>query len=449
MTQTSAHLSNHISTHINKSRRNKSPFKRSPLMVAVVLALGVAVSACQDPDTGVQPVEKSAAKQTESTAKAGTVDQAKLAQEIAKKYIITDGHIDVPYRLESEFENVAEHTAHGDFDFPRAVAGGLDAPFMSIYIPASLEKTGGSKALADKLITMVEDIVNEAPDKFELAYSTAEVEDNFTKGIISLPMGMENGSPIEGDLANLKHFYDRGIRYITLTHSKANHISDSSYDEARPAGGLTDFGKTLITEMNNIGVMVDVSHISDEAFNDVMAISKTPVIASHSSARHFTPGFERNMSDEMIKTLAKNGGVIQINFGSSFINQEAIEYGKLRKAAIKSFSAENNVAAKSDEVKAFKADYKSKHPYPFASLSDVLDHYDHVVKLVGIDYVGIGSDYDGVGDSLPNNLKDVSSYPNLIEGFLKRGYSEQDIAKILSGNVMRVWKAAEAYAAQH
>ena len=442
----------HISTGISSQISKTNQFKRSPLMAAIVLSLGVAVSACQDPNAGVQSAKDSTVNSAETTKEAvvvATVDQAKLAIEISKKYIITDGHIDVPYRLESEFENVAEHTAHGDLDFPRAVAGGLDAPFMSIYIPASLEKTGGSKALADKLITMVENIANEAPEKFELAYSTAEVEENFAKGIISLPMGMENGSPIEGDLANLKHFYDRGIRYITLTHSKANHISDSSYDEARPAGGLTDFGKTLVAEMNNIGVMVDVSHISDDAFNDVMAISKVPVIASHSSARHFTPGFERNMSDDMIKTLAKNGGVIQINFGSSFINQEAIEYGKIRKAAIKSFSAENNVEAKSDEVKAFKVAYKIKHPYPFASLSDVLDHYDHVVKLVGIDYVGIGSDYDGVGDSLPSNLKDVSSYPNLIEGLLKRGYSESDIAKILSGNVMRVWKAAESYAAQH
>ncbi|PKI15868.1 dipeptidase [Colwellia sp. 12G3] len=436
-----------ISAHISKNHSKKNQFKPSPLMVAVLLSLGVAVSACQDPNAGVQSAAKTT--ETEKSVEVAVVDQAQLAQEISKKYIITDGHIDVPYRLEELFENVAEHTEHGDFDFPRAVAGGLDAPFMSIYIPASLEKTGGSKALADKLITMVEDIVKEAPDKFSLAYSTAEIEKNFAKGIISLPMGMENGSPIEGDLANLKHFYDRGIRYITLTHSKANHISDSSYDEARPAGGLTDFGKTLVAEMNNVGVMVDVSHISDDAFNDVMAVSKTPVIASHSSARHFTPGFERNMSDDMIKTLAKNGGVIQINFGSSFITQKAIEYGKVRKEAIKVFTEVNKLDKESAEITAFKDEYKIKNPYPYASLNDVIDHFDHVVKLVGIDYVGIGSDYDGVGDSLPSNLKDVASYPNLIEGLLKRGYSEQDIAKILSGNVMRVWKAVEVYAAQH
>ena len=433
---------------ISSKRVKNIPFKLSPLMAGVVLSLGVVVSGCQDTNS-VTPTTSKVVESAQQIEQVAEVNHTALAEEIAKKYIITDGHIDVPYRLESEFENVAEHTAHGDFDFPRAVSGGLDAPFMSIYIPAKFERTGGSKALADKLITMVEDIVKAAPDKFALAYSTADIEANFAKGIISLPMGMENGSPIEGDLANLQHFYQRGIRYITLTHSKANHISDSSYDENRPAGGLTDFGKTLVVEMNNIGVMVDVSHISDEAFYDVMAITKTPVIASHSSARHFTPDFERNMSDEMIQALAKNNGVIQINFGSSFISQAAIDYGKLRKAAIKVFIAENDLEKNSDEVKAFKEQYKVSNPYPFSSLSDVLDHFDHVVKLVGIDYVGIGSDYDGVGDSLPTNLKDVASYPNLIAGLLKRGYSEQDIAKILSGNVMRVWQAAEAYAAQH
>jgi membrane dipeptidase len=180
-----------------------------------------------------------------------------------------------------------------------------------------------------------------------------------------------------------------------------------------------------------------------------MKIVKAPVIASHSSARHFTPGFERNMSDEMIKVLARNGGVIQINFGSSFISQKAVEYGEVRKAAIKQFIAANNVDEQSAEVEAFEEQYKVEHPYPYSTLDEVLDHFDHVIKLVGVDYVGIGSDYDGVGDSLPNNLKDVASYPNLIEGLLKRGYSERDIAKILSGNVMRVWRTVETYAARH
>jgi membrane dipeptidase len=420
-------------------------------VTAVLLSLGLTVSGCQDdkvisetPSAQTLPEVTTTDKPVDKVKK--VITHAERAKEIAHKYIITDTHIDVPYRLESQFEDVSEHTPHGDFDYPRAVSGGLNAPFMSVYIPAALEQKGGSKALADKLITMVEDIVKEAPKKFALAYSTADLTKNFSKGLISLPMGMENGSPIEGDLANLKHFYDRGIRYITLTHSKANHISDSSYDEERPAKGLTAFGKTLVQEMNNIGVMVDVSHISDDAFYQVMEVSKTPVIASHSSARHFTPGFERNMSDDMIKLLAKNGGVIQINFGSTFISQASIDKRNIHKAAVKAFALENSIEENSVEVKAFSKAYLAKNPYLYASLDDVLDHFDHVVKLVGIDYVGIGSDYDGVGDSLPTNLKDVASYPNLIEGFLNRGYSEEDIVKILSGNLIRVWKTAEEYA---
>jgi membrane dipeptidase len=377
------------------------------------------------------------------------VNNQTLANQIAQKYIIADTHIDVPYRLEHKYEDISHHTDHGDFDYPRAKNGGLDAPFMSIYIPASLEiKGSGSKALADKLIDGVEAIVKQSPDKYQLAYNVQQMQDNFAKGIISMPMGMENGSPIEGKIENLKHFYDRGIRYITLSHSKSNHISDSSYDDNRPAKGLTTFGKKLVKEMNNIGVMVDVSHISDDAFYQVMEISKAPVIASHSSARKFTPGFERNMDDKMIKLLAKNNGVIHINFGSTFISQKSIESSNAIREAAKAHMQAKGLAQDSAEMKTFVDNYREQHPFEFASLDDVLDHFDHVVKIAGIDYVGIGSDYDGVGDSLPAGLKDVSHYPNLIEGLLNRGYSEDDIAKVLSGNLIRVWKAVEAHAAK-
>lgn len=411
-------------------------------ILSTIVAL---TTACQD-STDSKVVKE----QTEVQAVEATETSKPLtAIEIAKKYIITDGHIDVPYRLEEQYEDVSHATESGDFDYPRAVAGGLDAPFMSIYIPAKLEfEGGGSKELADKLIDGVEKIVNDSPDKYALAYSVADVEANFAKGIISLPMGMENGSPIEGNLENLNHFYERGIRYITLAHSLSNHISDSSYDEKRPAKGLTEFGKQLIVEMNNLGIMVDVSHISDEAFYQVMEISKVPAIASHSSARHFTPGFERNMSDDMIKLLAKNGGVIQINFGSTFISKESRESYDARKLAVEKFAKENNFSEDSEEVKVFTKKYLAENPFKYANREDVLDHFDHVVKIAGIDAVGIGSDYDGVGDSLPEGLKDVSTYPGLIQGLLDRGYSEQDIAKILSGNVIRVWKQNEAYAAK-
>jgi len=400
------------------------------------------LTACED---------KTAVVKKSETATPMTVEQ--LAEKIAKENIIIDTHIDVPYRLEHEYEDVSKATLKGDFDYPRAVKGGLDAPFMSIYIPAKLQKVGGSKALADKLIDDVEEIVQQSPDKFALAYSTAQVKENFLKGLISLPMGMENGSPIEGDLENLQHFYERGIRYITLAHSKANHISDSSYDEDRPAQGLTDFGKKLIVEMNNIGVMVDISHVSDQAFYQVMEISKVPVIASHSSARFFTPDFERNMSDEMIKLLAKNGGVIQMTFSGIFTSkkfrEQSAAYKLIKDDFIKTNSLDEKIAADKSKIDTFEEAYELENPYDVGTLGLVLDHFDHVVNLVGIEHVGIGSDFDGVSGILPENLRDVASYPNLIAGLLERGYSEQEIKKLLSGNLMRVWQQVEAYATNH
>ena len=384
-----------------------------------------------------------------SVAGAQTDLQAK-AEKMAKKYPIIDTHIDVPYRLQEEWEDVTRATDKGDFDYPRAVAGGLNAPFMSIYIPAEHEDTGTARDLANILIDFVEALAGRAPDKFAIAYDSADIRRHFRQGKISLAMGMENGSPIEGDLKNVQFFYDRGIRYITLTHSKANHISDSSYDISRPWGGLSPFGKELIKEMNRVGILVDVSHVSDDAMFQALDITEVPVIASHSSVRHLTPGWERNMSDDMIRALAKNGGVIQINFGSTFVSSRSrISYEKYA-AARTAFMEENGITETSaPAVKEFTEAYRAEMPFDYADLKDVLDNFDHVVSLVGIDYVGIGSDFDGVGDSLPTELKDVSAYPNLIRGLLERGYSEKDIEQILYKNTLRVWQAAEEYAAAH
>lgn len=377
-----------------------------------------------------------------------TADLRRQAQQIAESSIIVDTHIDVPFRLNDRPADVSEATEDGDFDYPRAIAGGLNAPFMSIYTPAELESEGRSRANAEALIDMVEGIVRQSPAKFAIARTVADVRQHFEAGLISLPLGMENGSPIEGDIANLRHFYDRGIRYITLTHSLSNHISDSSYDENRQWNGLSEFGQEVVREMNRLGIMVDISHVSDDAFWQTLEISAVPVIASHSSARHFTQGFERNMNDEMIVALAKNGGVIQINFGSTFITQVARDYGDARSDARDRHLAENPELDEHDIYRSFDATYaETNGPMPYASLDDVLDHFDHVVNLVGVDHVGIGSDYDGVGDSLPIGLKDVSSYPNLIHGLLERGYSAADVQKILGENLMRVWQAAEDYAA--
>jgi len=365
------------------------------------------------------------------------------ADSLAKNIIIIDTHIDVPYRLEDKWEDISKSTG-GDFDYPRAIKGGLNAPFIAIYSPAQYEGTGKAKPFADRLINFVENIANEHPDKFALAYSVADVTRQFSSGVISFPLGMENGSPIEGKLENLEYFFKRGIRYITLTHSKNNHIGDSSYDPKKKWNGLSPFGEEVIKEMNRLGIMIDVSHISDSAFYDVIRLSKTPVIASHSSCRYFTPGWERNMSDEMIKKLAKNGGVIQINFGTSFLRDDLRKKFKKISDIIKKDIKEKKLIGKA--AKEYENKYLKEHHPGYANIKDVIKHIDHVVKLVGIDHVGFGSDFDGVGDSLPEGLKDVSYYPNLIFELLKAGYSDKDIEKICSGNILRVWSEVEKFA---
>ncbi len=377
------------------------------------------------------------------------------ADALAHRVILLDGHVDLPWRLQEQLEsegavreNAAEHT-EGNFDFPRAKAGGLDAPFMSIYIPARYENKGAKK-VAEGLIDMVDALIAGAPKKFAPGRTVAQVRANFDKGLVSLPMGMENGAPIEGKLENLAYFHGRGIRYITLAHSKDNHISDSSYDGRHSHKGLSKFGRQVIAEMNRVGIMVDVSHISDDAFWQVMELSKAPVIASHSSCRHFTPGFERNMSDAMIQALAKHDGVIQINFGSGFLDAAYREARDARRAHIDSELKKRGLSEKAPDFEAQKseleASYDAEHPTPPVDLGMVADHIDHVVKLVGVEHVGLGSDFDGVGDTLPAGLEDVSKYPALFAELLRRGYSEDDITKIAGENVLRVWAEVERVA---
>jgi membrane dipeptidase len=369
-----------------------------------------------------------------------------VADSLAHAYIITDGHVDLPYRLkvkkfrlEREYMGIPISTTEGDFDYERAKKGGLDAPFMSIYIPSSYQQTGGAKALADTLIDMVRGIADAHPDKFGLVSTPADIEANFKLGKISLPMGMENGAPIENDLANVKYFYDRGIRYITLTHGKDNQICDSSYDTLNTWKGLSPFGEQVVKEMNRVGIMVDISHVSDSTFYDVMKLTSVPVIASHSSCRFFTPGFQRNMSDDMLVALKKNGGVIQINFGSTFLDSAVAKQNDANREKLRAILSQQNLTMRDSLAKPIIEQFRQENPSLFADVETVANHIDRVVQLAGIDHVGIGSDYDGVGDSLPTGLKDVSQYPNLIFVLLKRGYSPEDIAKICYKNVFRVW----------
>jgi len=370
----------------------------------------------------------------------------KRAYELAHTYIITDGHIDVPWRLNDGYEDLSVRTEGGDFDYIRAKEGGLDVPFMSIYVPSSYQETGGAKEKADSLIDLVHRISNDHPDKFEVAYSPNDGDRIFSQGKIALPMGMENGAPIEDDLNNVAYFHKRGIRYITLTHARDNLICDSSYDTTNTWGGLSPFGRRVVAEMNRVGIMVDISHVTDAVINQVLDMAKAPVIASHSSCRKFTPGWQRNMGDPEIKRLKENGGVIQINYGSSFVTQASQDKRQANTDKVAAYAKKNGLEQGDEQLKVYANKVSKDNPI-YADITEVIDHIDHVVKLAGIDHVGIGSDYDGVGDSLPYGLKDVSSYPNLIYHLLKRGYSDEDIAKICYKNVWRVWREVERVAA--
>ena len=365
------------------------------------------------------------------------------SKKLANKFIIADGHIDLPHRLKKggylkkdEILDITENT-DGDFDYPKSKRGGLDAPFMSIYIPVEFQESGGAKKLADSLIDIVIKITASFPDKFALANTPSEIKKNFLEGLISLPMGVENGAAIEKKLKNIDYFFNRGIRYMTLTHGKDNAICDSSYDSSKTWNGLSSFGKKVISRMNSVGMMIDISHVTDETFYQVIEISKTPVIASHSSPRKFTPGFKRNMSDAMIKELARSNGLILINFGSKFVNELSNKKFSDIDRKVENWINKNKIND-INKINKFKNRIIIEEK-PFANVEDVINAIDHVVNLVGIDYVGFGSDFDGLGNTLPHNLKSVSDYPNIILGLLKKKYSEEHIEKICYKNLFRTW----------
>ena len=406
--------------------------KTKSIILTALLPVAVLAAGCQKSAPPPTPTE---------------TDPAVAAEQLAHDIPIIDTHIDLPYRLHEHPEDVTAETADGHFDLVRARRGGLDAAFMSIYIPASLQKEGGGRAMADELIDMVEGLAANAPGDFALARTVADVRTNFEKGTFSLPMGIENGAAIEDDLGALQHFYDRGVRYMTLAHSEANLICDSSYSTNRLWNGLSPFGREVVAEMNRLGIMVDISHVTDDAFFQAVELSTAPVIASHSCCRFFTPGFERNMSDEMITRLAATGGVIQIAFAPGFLTEAAQKQSMELWSTMRGFMEENKVAMGSPEFEERIARFYQENPKVETSVSDVADHIDHVVELVGVDHVGIGSDFDGITDT-PNGLASVADYPNLIAELLRRGYTEQDIRKICGENLLRVWSEVERVAAE-
>ena len=370
------------------------------------------------------------------------------ARRLAQDAIIVDTHIDAPGVLTDKWADLAGEHKDREFDYPKARAGGLDVAFMSIYTSPRQDADGSAWQAANAMIDGVEALVQRHPDKFAILTSPKDAERLLEGGRVLLPLGMENGAPLGDKLENVQFFFDRGVRYITLAHSAANRLADSSYAAEKKWNGLSPFGRQVVAEMNRLGIMVDVSHLGDASALEAIRLSKVPVIASHSAFRHFTPGFERNISDEIAKAVAARGGVVQVPFGTAFINPESaadLQAQFRARVAFDQRNAELKAQGKPQEDRAaFEKAWEEAHPVRSSTLAQVLDQIDYGVKLLGVDHVGIGSDFDGVGGELANELKTVADFPNLVAGLQARGYSDADIRKILGGNLLRAWTAIEA-----
>lgn len=372
-----------------------------------------------------------------------TDDISQRARVIHFSSIVVDTHDDTPQRMFFEHFDLDHRDPLGNIDIPRMKDGGLRAVFFSIWCPASMT---GQPAVdrAKALIDGVRDEVRKHPKDLVLAMTASEVGDAYRQKKIALLMGVEGGHMINNDLGVLRQFAAYGVRYMTLTHTLDTDWADSSGD-APKHDGLTDFGKSVVGEMNRLGMMVDISHVSDNTFWDALAVSKAPMIASHSSCRAICNA-PRNMTDEMIKALAAKGGVIQINYHVSFLS-EAYRVAAASSAELKQRTAEAEKAVAGNEAATVRADDRVAHEMmnegklPKVNWEEIVDHIDHAVKLVGADHVGLGSDFDG--STMPIGMEDVSKLPELTEAMLRRGYGEEDIRKILGENTLRVMEEVE------
>ncbi|MEZ5105534.1 MAG: dipeptidase [Draconibacterium sp.] len=371
----------------------------------------------------------------------------KLVKEIHEKALTVDTHCDTPMNmLEEGFDVGIKNSApQSRVDFPRMKEGGLDAMFFAAFTgqrERTPENTEEACNTANKMIDAVYEACSKYNDVVELATNADDAMRIQNSGKRAIYIGMENGFPIGTDINRVKEFYDRGARYITLCHSSNNEICDSSTDKKGPEhNGLSKFGKKVVKEMNKLGMMIDVSHISDKSFYDVIKTSKAPVIASHSSVRSIAH-HNRNMTDEMIKMLAAHSGVIQICLLDVYIKDPDTTSVRYQKEMELRQLFEN--AKTEDEKAELRIKWRSlneDYPKALPTVSDCVDHIDYVKNLVGIDYVGIGSDFDGGGGLA--DCQDVSQFPNITAEMLKRGYTEEEIIKVWGGNFFRVFKAVE------
>ena len=375
-----------------------------------------------------------------------TVSDAEV-QRVHKSAIIIDTHNDVTSATVDGLD-IGVRRSDGHTDLPRLKEGGVGATFFAVFVAGSyVEGNHSANRTLQMIDTVRHDIIERHPKDFEFVTTAEGIVSAHKKGKFAALLGIEGGHAIEDSLRLLRDFHALGVRYMTLTHSNSNNWAGSSGQEG--AGGLTDFGKQVVAEMNRLGMMVDISHVSDKTFWDALAVSKAPVFASHSSCRGISP-IARNMTDEMISAMAKQGGLIQINFGCEFLNPESAKTSAMGNPALRAKFAEAMAALKdkpaAERRAAMRQMMAGAGPRVRATLADVVAHINHVVKLAGVDAVGIGSDYDGVG-CVPDGLDDVSKYPNLTRALLEAGYTGEEIRKIYGGNLLRVMRAVEKTAA--
>jgi membrane dipeptidase len=379
-----------------------------------------------------------------------TSNEVRLAREacrIHSSILTVDTHCDTPLEFDTPGFDLGKRNSEGCVDFPRMKEGGLDAEFFVVY---TAQGPRNDSAYADinrytvSMLNMIHENVGKHGLVAEIAYDANDAYRIRKNRKAAVYIGIENGYPIGLDIANVKKFYSLGARYITLCHTKNNDICDSSNDATGAEhNGLSEFGSQVVGEMNRLGMMIDVSHVSDKSFYDILALTKAPVIASHSSCRALC-GNPRNLTDDMLLALKENGGVIQISILSSFLKTIDKDPEMLRRLAVLNdrYGDYDTISAKSrksrfiEEYRAIRSEYELH-----ATVSDVVDHIDHVAQVIGIDYVGIGSDFDGGGGI--DGCKDVSEMKNITIELLRRGYSKKDIEKIWSGNIMRVMRQVE------
>jgi membrane dipeptidase len=344
-----------------------------------------------------------------------------------------DSHIDTVQRVLIDQVNLAQRSPIGHVDIPRLKEGGVNAPFFALWVPTYYKGAEAVRRTLD-LRDAMQGLFDSHPEMIALALSAADVERITKSGRIAAILTIEGGHQIADDLAVLRMYHRLGIRSMTLTHFRNNNWADSSTDQ--PAhNGLTPFGKEVVREMNRLGMIVDVSHVSDKTFFDVLEVSSKPVIASHSSCRALSD-VPRNMTDDMIRALGQKGGVIGINFGEGFLNPKDAD--ALKSAVASAGYAEPQFTGKALDDYAAEQEHKMMTAKPaFATLDDAVTHIDHAVKIAGVDHVGIGSDFDGIS-APPKGLEDVSKIPALKAALRKKGYSEEDLKKIFGGNTLRV-----------